>query len=138
MADSYWARRQRRADEAMTRSERDLYGRVKRYYEDEMERLGREIAELYERHGGEDGVLRTLMNNNGGVLGGITTGMPVVFNVAIKPTASIFKEQDTVNVATGENVKLSLKGRHDPCIVVRALPVIEAAAALAVYQFVGE
>lgn len=58
MADSYWARRQRRADEAMTRSERDLYGRVKRYYEDEMERLGREIAELYERHGGEDGVLR--------------------------------------------------------------------------------
>ena len=89
-------------------------------------------------HYGEDGVLRTLMNNNGGVLGGITTGMPVVFNVAIKPTASIFKEQDTVNVATGENVKLSLKGRHDPCIVVRALPVIEAAAALAVYQFVGE
>lgn len=58
MADSYWVRRQRRADEAMTRSERDLYGRVKRYYEDEMERLGREIAELYERHGGEDGVLR--------------------------------------------------------------------------------
>lgn len=89
-------------------------------------------------HYGEDGVLRTLTNNNGGVLGGITTGMPVVFNVAIKPTASIFKEQDTVNVATGENVKLSLKGRHDPCIVVRALPVIEAAAALAVYQFVGE
>lgn len=89
-------------------------------------------------HYGEDGVLRTLTNNNGGVLGGITTGMPVVFNVAIKPTASIFKEQDTVNVATGENVKLSLKGRHDPCIVVRALPVIEAATALAVYQFVGE
>lgn len=89
-------------------------------------------------HYGEDGVLRTLTNSNGGVLGGITTGMPVVFNVAIKPTASIFKEQDTVNVATGENVKLSLKGRHDPCIVVRALPVIEAAAALAVYQFVGE
>lgn len=89
-------------------------------------------------HYGEDGVLRTLTNNNGGVLGGITTGMPVVFNVAIKPTASIFKEQDTVNVATCENVKLSLKGRHDPCIVVRALPVIEAAAALAVYQFVGE
>lgn len=89
-------------------------------------------------HYGEDGVLRTLTNNNGGVLGGITTGMSVVFNVAIKPTASIFKEQDTVNVATGENVKLSLKGRHDPCIVVRALPVIEAAAALAVYQFVGE
>lgn len=86
----------------------------------------------------ENGRINTRTNNNGGVLGGITTGMPVVFNVAVKPTASIFKEQDTVNVAAGENVKLSLKGRHDPCIVVRALPVIEAVAALAVYQFVGE
>lgn len=82
--------------------------------------------------------VRTRTNNNGGVLGGISTGMPLVFNVAIKPTASIFKEQDTINVETGENVKFSLKGRHDPCIVVRALPVIEAAAALAVCQFVGE
>ena len=86
----------------------------------------------------DDGNVRTRTNNNGGVLGGISTGMPIVFNVAIKPTASIFKEQDTVNVATGENVKLSLKGRHDPCIVVRALPVIEAAAALAIYQFVKD
>ncbi len=85
-----------------------------------------------------NGALRTRTNNNGGVLGGISTGMPVVFNVAIKPTASIFKEQDTVNVATHENVTLSLKGRHDPCIVVRALPVIEAVAALAIYQFVGD
>lgn len=86
----------------------------------------------------KNGDIVTKTNNNGGILGGISTGMPVVFNVAIKPTASIFKEQDTVNIATGENVKLSLKGRHDPCIVVRALPVIEAVAALAVYQFVGE
>lgn len=82
--------------------------------------------------------VKTRTNNNGGVLGGISTGMPIVFNVAIKPTASIFKEQNTVNLATGENVRFSLKGRHDPCIVVRALPVIEAAAALAVWQFVGK
>ena len=86
----------------------------------------------------KNGDVVTKTNNNGGILGGISTGMPVVFNVAIKPTASIFKQQDTVNITTGENVKLSLKGRHDPCIVVRALPVIEAVAALAVYQFVGE
>lgn len=86
----------------------------------------------------EKGEVRTRTNNNGGILGGISTGMPIVFNVAVKPTASVFKEQDTVNMATRENVKLSLKGRHDPCIVVRAIPVIEAAAALAVYQFVGE
>lgn len=97
---------------------------------------GSEVNDSWYFDGNGDVCART--NNNGGVLGGISTGMPIVFNVAIKPTASIFKEQDTVNVATGENVKLSLKGRHDPCIVVRALPVIEAAAALAVYQFVGE
>ena len=100
------------------------------------ERRGSEVNDSW--YFDENGDVAARTNNNGGVLGGITTGMPIVFNVAIKPTASIFKEQDTVNLATGENVKFSLKGRHDPCIVVRALPVIEAAAALAVYQFVGE
>ncbi len=80
----------------------------------------------------------TATNNNGGVLGGLATGMPIMFDVAIKPTASIFKEQDTINVVTGENVKLNLKGRHDSCIVVRAVPVIEAVAAIAIYDLLRD
>lgn len=80
----------------------------------------------------------TATNNNGGILGGLATGMPIVFDAAIKPTASIFKEQDTINVVTGENVKLNLKGRHDSCIVVRAVPVIEAVAAIAVYDLLKD
>lgn len=76
----------------------------------------------------------TATNNNGGILGGLSTGMPIIFDAAIKPTASIFKEQDTINVVTGENVKLNLQGRHDSCIVVRAVPVIEAVAAIAMYD----
>ncbi len=83
-----------------------------------------------------DGKIVTATNNNGGILGGISTGMPIVFDVAIKPTASIFKEQDSIDVSTGENTKLTVKGRHDPCIVVRAVPVIEAVAAIAIYDFI--
>ena len=60
--------------------------------------------------------------------------MPIVFNVAIKPTASIFKEQNTVNIATMEETKLSIEGRHDPCIVQRALPVIEAVTAIGILE----
>ncbi|MDE5616492.1 MAG: chorismate synthase, partial [Clostridia bacterium] len=82
-----------------------------------------------------DGKIMTKSNNNGGILGGISTGMPIVFDVAIKPTASIFKEQDSVNVVSGENTKLKIQGRHDSCIVVRAVPVIEAVAAIAIYDF---
>jgi len=78
--------------------------------------------------------VRTRTNHAGGINGGITNGMPVVFTVAIRPTPSISMEQDSVDLTTGENTKLSIHGRHDPCIVHRAVPVIEAAAALATCQ----
>ena len=62
----------------------------------------------------------------------MTTGMPLVFRAAFKPTPSIAREQDTVSLTRMENAKLSIKGRHDPCVVLRAVPVMEAVAALAV------
>ena len=82
----------------------------------------------------EDGVIRSRTNNHGGILGGISSGMPVVFSVAMKPTPSIAKEQDSVSMSGLENTKLKVKGRHDPCIVPRAVPCIESAAAIAVYD----
>ena len=76
----------------------------------------------------------TKTNNCGGILGGITDGMPVVFRAAIKPTPSVAKEQRTLNFVTGEQEILRVGGRHDPCIVPRAVPCIESAAAIAVYD----
>ena len=84
----------------------------------------------------EDGKITTATNHNGGILGGITTGMPVLFCAAIKPTPSIAKTQQTVDLQAGKSTPLEVKGRHDPCIVPRAVPVVEAAAAIAIYDLI--
>ncbi len=86
----------------------------------------------------ETGPVRTRTNHHGGILGGITSGMPIVFRAAFKPTPSIALEQDSVDLAAHENVKLSVTGRHDPCIVLRAVPCVEAAAAAAIYDLLLE
>ena len=83
-----------------------------------------------------DGRIETLTNNAGGILGGITDGMPIVFRVAIKPTPSIAKTQQSVNLQTMQPEDLCITGRHDPCIVPRAVPVIEAAAAIAISDLI--
>lgn len=79
-----------------------------------------------------NGNIITKTNRNGGILGGITTGMPVRFRIGVKPTPSISQPQETVSLPDGKSTTIEIKGRHDPCIAQRAVPVIEAAAALTV------
>lgn len=95
------------------------------------------VAELFGSENNDDflyeadGTVRTKTNNHGGSLGGISSGMPLVLRVAFKPTPSIGQEQDTISISKRENDKLAIVGRHDPCIAPRAVPCVEAAAAVA-------
>ena len=91
------------------------------------DKIASEVNDQYEI---KNGRVATLSNNNGGVLGGMTDGAPLSVSVAIKPTPSIAKKQKSVNLLTMKNEELEIHGRHDPCIVVRAVPVIECAVAL--------
>ena len=78
--------------------------------------------------------VKTKTNNHGGILGGMSSGMPLIFRIVLKPTPSIGIEQDSISLSRKQNTKLIVKGRHDPCILPRAVPAVEAAAAIAVYD----
>jgi chorismate synthase len=99
---------------------------------DSVDKKGSELNDAFSQ---KDGKIFTLTNNSGGIQGGISNGMPIYFNVAFKPVASIKKQQSTVNT-TGDITELSIEGRHDPCVVPRAVPIVESMAALVIMDHV--
>ncbi len=94
---------------------------------------GSECNDEYYYDGDE---VKTYTNNNGGITGGITNGMPILFKVGIKPTPSIAKKQRTIDIAEKKDSELVIEGRHDPCIVQRAVPVIEAVTAIGILDLI--
>ena len=86
----------------------------------------------------EGDIVKTKTNHHGGILGGLTTGMPLIFKVAVKPTSSIARKQNSIDVVKSENAVLEIRGRHDPCIVPRAVPCVIAAAAICILDVLLE
>ena len=105
--------------------------------------LGEDITKLYGHQSNDcyyfdEGQVKTKTNHNGGIIGGISNGMPIVLTVGIKPTPSISQTQETINVKTQENVELNITGRHDPCIVPRAVVVVESMVALGILDMMNQ